>query len=37
VEDKLTCFDGIFFWSSPGDIEDGSRLLEKLSWCASFG
>jgi len=37
MEDKLTCFDGIFFWSSPGDIEDGSRLLEKLSWCASFG
>jgi len=30
-EDELTGFDGIFFWSWPGDTADGNRLLVLLS------
>ena len=36
VEDKLTCLDGIFFWSWYGDTADGNRLPGIISWCTSW-
>lgn len=35
VENKLTGFDGIYFWNLTGGTANGNRLLVKLSWYTS--